>query len=1001
MQLVHNSQFVVTFTQPVFLLLLLLIPLSIWIAWPRLFNHRRKRGAPLAATQRSGINMRSLSALIVRSALLGTVILALSGMQAVRLSNKLAVAFLIDASDSVGANGRENAEDWVRNAMASMRTNGDDLAGIVVFGADAQVERTLSAVRDLAPFGAQVRTGGSNLESAIRLGLSLLPADAARRLVLLSDGAQTAGDASAAARLARATGAQLDIVALPSAQGPDAAVERIDVPQRASVGQTIPLQIVLRSNVAQRAQLTVFAGPDVVAQENINLVVGQNEFNVRASAGRAGLSAFRVQIAPENDTRAQNNLLAASVVVGGPPRVLLVRASTTAIDETGPLIAALKSADINVEEVTARGMPSEIQSLASYQSIVMVNVPARELSQRTMRSIQSYVRDIGGGLVAIGGPNSFGVGGYFKTPLEETLPVEMQVKDPRRFPSVSIVVVMDKSGSMSANENGVLKMRLAAEAAARVAELVNDEDEVTVIGFDTEPVDLIGPFAGRDRSNYLQEILAIAPGGGGIYVYESLLEAQKVLQKSSKRSKFVILLADGSDAERQEGVRDLVRRMNEQENTTLTVVSIGDGTDVPFLKQTANVGKGRFHLTDKAANLPSIFTEETALAQRNYIVEQPFFPKQSSETPILSGIAEVPQLLGYVASTSKPSAQVLLRANASDPLLASWQYGLGRAVAFTSDATGRWGKQWVTWDAFPKFWAQAVRWTILERGQSDIQARVEQRGEQTVIVAELPESRNTAGLKLNAALIDGNGQARAFTLTQVAPGRYEAETTLEQAGAYFVRVRPEVTATLESGVAAPDPLTEATVAYVKPYSAEYAPRPGGGAAALRELADLGGGQILTEPDSAFVLNAPVATARVDLFPFLLTLAALLLPIDVGVRRATVSLRKLLGRAHTEPKLQPAMANRGSIRNRPIARAAGPAHTSGTAPAAPPSGPIIVPAPKRSTGTVQQQTSTPATPAMPATPSAPAPAPAPAAKNAPPKGGSTASELLKRKKTPPT
>jgi uncharacterized membrane protein len=907
---------VLAFAQPVMLILLLLIPLSIWIAWPRLFVRRRATVTRNTASTPlqfviSGVNKRSLAALLVRSLLLLCLTGALAGAQAARLTDRLAVAFLIDASDSVGAAGREQAEDWVRNAMAAMRTDGADNAAVIVFGSDAQVERTLSAARDLAPLGTQVRSGGSNIESAIRLGMSVLPADAARRIVLLSDGAQTAGDADAAARLARATGVRLDVVALPSNDGPDAAIERIDNPQRASVGQVIPLQIVVRSNVAQRAQLTVFAGPDVVAQQAVNLVVGQNEFNIRANATRAGFSAFRVQIAPEQDARPQNNALASSVIVGGPPRVLLVKSSTATVDESAQLNTALTSAGVVVEETTARAMPSEIQSLASYQAVVLSNVPARELSQRAMRSLQSYVRDIGGGLIAIGGPNSFGVGGYFKTPLEETLPVDMQVKDPRRFPSVSIVIVMDKSGSMSANENGVLKMRLAAEAAARVAEMVNDDDEVTVIGFDTEPVDVIGPFAGRERARFLPNILSIAPGGGGIYVYESLIEAQRIVRESTKLNKFVILLADGSDSERQDGVRDLVRDMNEQDNTILTVVSIGDGTDVPFLRQTATTGKGRFHLTDKASTLPTIFTEEAALAQRNYIVEQPFFPRQGSDSPILSGIREVPQMLGYVASTAKPSAQVILRSSDSDPLLATWQYGLGRAVAFTSDATGRWGKLWVQWPDFPKFWAQAVRWTILERGESAIQASVTQRGEQTVITADVPAGRDDVGLKLTANVIDGNGQAREIGLTQIAPGRYEAETTLDQSGAYFVRVRPGISDTTALSTSL---FSEATVAYVKPYSAEYSRFGQRAEDALRGLSELGGGVLLTEPSTAFTLSANIAAARVDLFPYLLALAALLLPFDIGVRRATIGLGKLLERARAlapAPRMRRAVASAAS------------------------------------------------------------------------------------------
>lgn len=885
----------ISFSQPLFLLLLLLVPVSVFIALPRLVK-RQKPDARMRLPFWRRLNRRALGGLLVRCALITTVVLALAGMQAVQYTNKLAVVFLIDASDSVGPAGVESATQFVRDALRTMRLDGNDTAGVVVFGADAQVERAMSDVRDLAPIGTQVRSAGTNIEGAIRLGMSLFPANAARRLVLLSDGRQTVGDAENAARLVQATNGRLDTVALPSVQGADAAIERVDAPQRASVGQVIPLQIVVRSNQPMRAQLTVFAGPDIVAQENVNLVSGQNEFSVRANATRAGFSSFKVQLTPEEDVRPQNNTLASSVIVGGPPRVLLVTVppatSSTGVDETAQLKKALDATGIVYDEVSPRAMPSEIQSLASYQSVVLVNVPARELSLRAMYSLQSYVRDIGGGLVAIGGPNSYGVGGYFKTPLEETLPVDMQVKDPKRFPSVSIVVVMDKSGSMSAQENGVLKMRLAAEAAARVAELANDDDEVTVIGFDTEPVDVIGPFPGRDRQKYLNQILSIAPGGGGIYALESLQEAEKVVSKSTKLSKFIILLADGNDTERQEGVRELVRKMRADNNTTLTVVSIGDGSDVPFLRNIATIGKGRFHLTDKAANLPTIFTEETALAQRSYIVEQNFFPKQGNSSPILSGITEVPALQGYIASTAKPAAQVVLRANESDPLLATWQYGLGRAVAFTSDATGRWGKNWVQWQDFPKFWAQAIRWTILERGQSTIQAGVQQRGDQTVIVADVPEGRANDDLKLNATIIDSDGRTRQVTLQQTAPGRYEADTYLDQAGAYFVRVNPVISGTQATTIT--NALGEATVAYVRPYSPEYA-QTTGGEDALTDWASSGGGGLLNAPVDAFVLNAPVAASRTDLFPWLLALAAILLPFDVGVRRITVSLRKLFRR----------------------------------------------------------------------------------------------------------
>jgi len=880
-------------------MLLVLLPLSALIAAPRLFKQ-----SSLSSRPARRLNYQALAALLVRWALLTTLILALAGLQAVQFTNRLAVVFLIDASDSVGPDGVERAAQFVRDALRTMRSDGQDQAAVVVFGADAQVERVMSAMRDLPPIGSQVRSAGTNIEGAIRLGISLFPAEAAKRLVLLSDGLQTIGDAAEAARLAGASDIRLDVVPLPSVQGPDAAVERVDAPQRVVAGQVIPLNIAIRSNRVMRAQLTVFSGAEVVAQELVNLTNGMNEFVVRVSAPQAGFSAFRAQVAPEADAQPQNNALAAAVIVDGPSRILLVSPppdSSAGVDEVGALKRAFDVIGISYDETSPRVMPSEIQSLASYQAVVMANAPARDLSPRAMDAIQSYVRDIGGGLVVLGGPSSYGVGGYYQTPLEETLPVEMQVKDPKRFPSVSIVVVMDKSGSMSLMENGVMKMRLAAEAAARVAELVNDDDELTVIGFDTEPVDVIGPFAGRDRRKYINQILSIAPGGGGIYVYESLKEAEKIITRSSKQTKFIILLADGNDAERQEGVRELVRQMRADHNVTLTVVAFGDGADIPFLKSIAEIGGGRYHFTDRAANLPTIFTEEAALAQRSYIVEQNVFPRLGANSPIMSGITAMPALRGYIASTPKPAAQVILWASESDPLLAAWQYGLGRAVAFTSDATGRWAKDWVTWRDFPKFWAQAIRWTILERPQSPIQIAIQPRDERTVIAAELPEAYLDERLELAATLIDADGRARILRMDQVSPGRYEVEADLEQAGAYFVRVAPA-----GEGVAR---LTEAIASYARPYSPEYTVREGGGAN-LRAWAALANGDVLESPAQAFALNAPATMARTDLFPLLLALAALLLPFDVGVRRIAANLRRQRAEQPAPTNILPAPAQTG-------------------------------------------------------------------------------------------
>ena len=421
---------------------------------------------------------------------------------------------------------------------------------------------------------------------------------------------------------------------------------------------------------------------------------------------------------------------------------------------------------------------------------MLVDTPAQALSPRALAALQSYVRDLGGGLVAVGGPHAYGVGGWYDTPLEETLPVEMTIRDPQRFPPTSIVVVIDKSGSMAAREDGVLKIRLAGEAAARVAELITDFDEITVIAFDDRPADVIGPLPGSQREDVIDRVIRLQAGGGGIYVRESLQEALRYLAGSDRAVRHIILLADGSDAEHQQGVQELVREEIAAQNVTLSTVAIGAGNDLRFLEEIAELGGGRYHFTDRAANLPVIFAQETQLAMRSYVVEEPFYPRQTAASPILTGIESVPQLAGYVATTPKPAGRVILSTHQDDPLLAAWQYGLGRAVAWTSDATGRWAQRWVAWDGFSRFWTQVVRWTIVERAGVPVEVGVALEGETARVTVDAANEDGTFvnGLDASVSVVGPEGEPMRVALAQTAPGRYEGTFVPHTEGAYLMRL---------------------------------------------------------------------------------------------------------------------------------------------------------------------------------------------------------------------
>jgi hypothetical protein len=276
-----------------------------------------------------------------------------------------------------------------------------------------------------------------------------------------------------------------------------------------------------------------------------------------------------------------------------------------------------------------------------------------------------------------------------------------------------------------------------------------------------------------------------------------------------------------------------------------------------------------------------IFAEETQLAKRSYVVEESFFPRQTSTSPILIGIEMVPQLAGYVATTPKPAGRVILSTHQDDPLLAAWQYGLGRAVAWTSDATARWARRWVSWDGFSRFWAQVVRWTIAERTDVPAEVSLTLEGAEARVAVDVLDAEGTFidGLDAQMSVVAPDSNPLSVLLAQTAPGHYEGTFTPQLEGAYLMRLAASSPEAGEEAVAL-------TTGWVMGYSPEYATLEAD-AAYLARLAELGEGRVLEEPAEAFARTQRGAGARRDLWPYLLGLATLLLPIDVAVRRLAV------------------------------------------------------------------------------------------------------------------
>ncbi len=877
----------VSFAYPHYLWIFLVLPVMVGL-WQRGRNRFRRL--------REGIS------LVVRLLILALLVLGLAGLQWVRASNDLAVVFLLDVSDSVDQAARAQAVEFVRAALSHMGSN--DHAALVLFGSDALVERPMSQSHELGELLSVPSTFHTDIGQAIRLGLALLPATAQRRLVLLSDGVDTVSGATAnsetAARLAAAGGAELDVVPLPGrgdGGGEEVLLDSLNAPSLLYEGEMFGVTVRVRSTAAQYALIRLYADDALAHEELVYLQVGLNSFLFEMQAGQSGFSTFTAQLVPEKDVFYQNNVLGAFALVRGQPRVLVVarspypdKQSGVLVDDAQALMAALESVNIPVERVTPAYMPADLPSLGEYAAVVLANVPATDLSPRQMELLQAYVRDLGHGLVCVGGEESYGVGGYVKTPLEETLPVEMVIKDRQRMPPLAIIFVVDKSGSMdmAASPGTPRKIELVKEAVVRSLDLLNPGDQVGVVAFE-DSAQWVWNLAPLEDVEAVKTQVMTMRGGGGTDIFAGLEAAVRVMEGSDARLKHVILLTDGGASET--GLRELALRL-QATNGTLSTVGVGQDA-ATFLQQLALDGGGRYHYTDNPATIPQIFAQETSLAQRAYIVEELFYPALAGRSLILSGIETTPPLYGYVAASPKPAAQVILVSGQDDPLLAQWQYGLGRAVAWTSDAKGKWAQAWLSWEQFPRFWAQTVRWTIVERDESGLETRITDEGERARIAVDVVGDAAPYGndLSMNAYLISPSLKSQQISLRQTAPGHYEAAFRPEEQGVYLVRIA--------AASSQPDaPALTQTIGMVRAYSPEYRLLQAD-ENAMRRLAEAGQGRLLDDPAGVFQHTQQPVYTFTDIWMGLLIAAVCLTPLDVGVRRVTVRWSEMaqgLGRA---------------------------------------------------------------------------------------------------------
>ncbi len=829
-----------------------------------------------AFKKRAVVSLRVVLMLILTLAIASPTVL--SGM------NRTTTIFLADISDSV-KDRTGDMEAFI--GEAAKHASNRDSTGVISFAGEARVIQMPGVNNGMLTLHDRLQSAGTDMEKPMILARSIMPENTAKRLVMLTDGKETGGNALETARLLKQLGYTLDVVPFVSELKAEVQMEEFSAPKQVNAKERFDVTVKINSNTNTRATVRLYGNRTLTAEKEVDLYTGENLFTFTDMVEQGGMITYTAEVAADADTVYQNNQLSAFTEVSDRPRILLVERG-----RTGENLVRYIEEYAQITRAQPDEVPASLSGVLAYDAFILADINAEWLAKDFLRLLEQAVQYQGKGLLTLGGENSYAPGGYKNTPLETILPVDMDIRSKEENPDLGRILVIDKSGSMTGGQYGITKLDLAKEAAIRAAEVLDERDQLGVIAFDDAIQWVIPTEPLTDRKEAADTIGTIRPGGG-TQILPPLEEAWLNLRSKDTKLKHIILLTDGQ-AE-QYGYEPIIEGICE-DRITLSTVAVGEGADTLLLKALAYGGQGRYYYTDEFSDIPSIFAKEAFLAGQKYLQNRHFYPELVSSMGLLKGIQAIPPLDGYVATKAKSTARIVFKSDINDPVLAVWQYGLGRTAAWTSDINGIWTSQWTQWQDAPAFWGNLAGWLVQKDLNAGFQAETRvQDGKGIITVSSDTENvlyEDTVG----GTLIAPDGTKEPIELAAVKPGVYEGIIGKDDPGAYIIHLE----------VPGEDGPENISAGIVMPYPQEYRLLDTGSGNFLQKLAKAGGGRVVTSPEDIFNGEVQNTGGRKELTNFLILLALVLLLLDIACRKLQISLEPIL--LFVDERLAPAMSN---------------------------------------------------------------------------------------------
>ena len=789
------------------------------------------------------------TALILKSLCFAAILFALAEPRLSFNETKVAVAVLVDTSASASPADLERASQLAKSMSGA---KGRNWLHVVPF---ARATRALNSAEEqnnwtLTPTSGEAGRA-TDLEAAVREAIASLPAGMVPRVALISDGKENKGSIARASWQAQQLGIPIDTFALAGRPKPALRLESISLPTLAFTGEQFPIDVLVSAPSAGPAQVELSAEGRPLGQTQVNLEAGSNALRLHASVNTPG--ALDLSIAIRSSTAGELHFDQAMVL--RQPKVLYISSDPAAQDTH--FSEALTAAKFDVNRAT----DFSSVHLADYQLVIFSNWDLESIPTPGKQALEQYVKQ-GGGLLVIGGERNIYVEGQkVEDPLDRTLPAK--VSPPRSPEGTAVVLIVDKSSSMEGR-----KMELARVASIGVVENLRPIDQVGVLIFDNSFEWAVPIRRAEDKGTIKKLISGIQPDGG-TQIAPALAEAYRKIRPTTATYKHIVLLTDGIS---EEGDSINLAKDAQVQHVTISTVGLGQDVNRGYLERVATNAGGKSYLVTDLSGLQQILLKDVLEHTGSTTVETPLSPEIVKRVEILNevGMESAPALKGYVRFEAKPTAETILMLDHQDPLLTRWQYGLGRAAVFTSDAKARWAADWVAWKGYDKFWANLTR-DLLPHAQSG-EAAVGYDSANGDLVVEYRMGRGvTEPAVIPPIFVFGpDGFQQPIPVKKVATGTYRGRLAIGSRQGLF-RARPveESRAFPEAGLYRPEPELS-----------DY----GSNEELLKQVAAYTGGRFQPDPSSVFSGGGRTLTGSLQLWPGMLALAIALSLAELVMRK---------------------------------------------------------------------------------------------------------------------